>query len=74
VKIAFERACVAAGLEGVTPHTLKHTAITWAMQKGMRIEDAADFFDTSEETIRRVYYHHHPDYQADAIAILDRKL
>lgn len=74
VKIAFERACGAAGLEGVTPHTLKHTAITWAMQKGMRIEDAADFFDTSEETIRRVYYHHHPDYQADAIAILDRKL
>lgn len=74
VQTAFERACERAGLSGVTPHTLKHTAITWAMQKGMRIEDAADYFDTSEATIRSTYYHHHPDYQSEAVAILDRKL
>jgi integrase len=74
VQTAFERACAAAGLEGVTPHTLKHTAITWAMLKGMRIEDAADFFDTFEDTIRRTYWHHSPDYQADAVEILNRKL
>jgi integrase len=74
IKKAFEGAREKAGLVYVTPHTLKHTAITWAMQKGMKIEDAADYFGTSMETIRRVYYHHSPDYQQDAVALMDRKL
>jgi integrase len=74
IKTAYRAACEAAGLHDVTPHTLKHTAITWAMQKGLRIEDAAEYFDTSAETIRRVYYHHSPDYQDNAVAILDAKL
>lgn len=74
IKTAYKAACAAADLHDVTPHTLKHTAITWAMQKGLRIEDAAEYFDTSAETIRRVYYHHSPDYQDNAVAILDAKL
>jgi integrase len=73
IKRAFESARDAAGMPDVTPHTLKHTAITWAMQRGMRIEDAADYFGTSVETIRRVYYHHSPNYQDDAVAIMDRE-
>ena len=44
------------------------------MQRGMKIETAADYFDTSAETIRRVYYHHSPEYQDDAVAIMDGKL
>lgn len=72
VKTAFAGACRAAGLAGVTPHSLKHTAITWAMQAGMKVETAADYFDTSAETIRRVYYHHSPEYQEDAAALMDR--
>jgi len=74
IKTAFAAARDAAGMPDVTPHTLKHTAITWAMQKGMKIEDAAEYFDTSAETIRRVYYHHSPDYQDNAVEILNRKL
>lgn len=74
IKTGFNGACDRAGLPEVTPHTLKHTAITWAMQKGMKIEDAADYFGTSAETIRKVYYHHSPDFQEDAVAIMDRKL
>lgn len=50
----------------VTPHTLKHTAITWAMQNGMSKEDAAGFFSTTVETIERHYWHHHPDFQKEA--------
>ena len=73
IKKAFEGARTRAGLPDVTPHTLKHTAITWAMQKGMKLEDAANYFGTSSETIRRVYYHHHPDFQEEAVAIMDRK-
>ncbi|MBP9233302.1 MAG: site-specific integrase [Hyphomonadaceae bacterium] len=74
IKTAFDRARDKARLPGVSPHTLKHTAITWAMQKGLPVEDAADYFDTSAETIRRVYYHHSPHYQGRAVEILERKL
>jgi integrase len=74
IKTAFAAAKEAAGLPDIMPHTLKHTAITWAMQKGLRIEDAAEYFDTSAETIRRVYYHHSPDFQDNAVGILNRKL
>jgi len=42
----------------LTPHILKHTAITWAMQNSSTIEDAASFFSTSTDTIERVYWHH----------------
>jgi len=74
VKTAFAYARRKAGLSDVTPHTLKHTAITWAIQKGLTVEDAADYFDTSAETIRKTYYHHSPHYQDRALAILERKL
>ncbi len=74
IKHAFEGAVSRAGLVEVTPHVLKHTAITWAIQKGMTVEDAADYFDTSAETIRNVYYHHSPHYQDRALEVLERKL
>ena len=73
IQTAFDGARRHAGLEDVSPHILKHTAITWAMQRGMRVETAADYFDTSAETIRRVYYHHSPEYQDEAVEIMDRK-
>lgn len=74
IKKSFASACQRAGLTGVTPHTLKHTAITWAIQKGMRTEDAADYFDTTVETIYKTYYHHSPTYQSQAVELLERKL
>lgn len=59
-------------LSDVTPHTLKHTAITWALQKGASTWDAAGYFSTSPETISRVYGHHSPDYNKGAIEALNR--
>ena len=56
-----------------TPHTLKHTAITWAMQRGSSIPDAAGFFGTSAETIERVYWHHSPDFQKGAVSAIERR-
>ncbi|OAO05377.1 hypothetical protein A8B76_02740 [Roseovarius indicus] len=73
VKKAFATARDQAGLTDVTPHTLKHTAITWAMQRGLTVEDAADYFDTSAETIRKTYYHHSPHYQDRALDILNAR-
>jgi len=74
IKTAFAVACRQAGLDDVSPHTLKHTAITWAMQKGMKVDDASSYFGTSRETILRTYWHQSPDYLSDALAVMDRKL
>ena len=66
VEKAFARACEDAGLEGVTPHTLRHTAATWLMQRGTDLWDAAGFLGMTTETLERTYGHHHPDFQAAA--------
>ncbi|MDR9429024.1 MAG: hypothetical protein RI553_13075 [Salibaculum sp.] len=71
---AFRRAVERAGLEDVTPHTLKHTAVTWAFMKGMSLEMAVDFFATSRETLENVYRSYHPDAQREAVEIMDRTI
>lgn len=73
IKRAWRRACERAGVEGVTPHTLRHTAITWAMQRGVKIADAAGFFGVTTETLERVYWHHSPEYQRSAVGAMERK-
>jgi integrase len=74
VKRAFPKAVESAGLSGVTPHTLKHTAITWALHNGATIWDCAGYFATSVETIQKVYGHHATDYMQSALeAVQTRK-
>lgn len=73
VKTGIRRAAERAGLEDVTPHVLKHTAITWAVMKGLGLEDAAEYFDTSPETIRKHYWHHSPHHQERAVATIERR-
>lgn len=71
---AFRNAVRDAGLTSdVTPHTLKHTAITWAMHNRMSKEDAPSFFGTTIEVIERVYWHHSPDFQAEAAATMGKR-
>jgi integrase len=73
IKKGFAAACKRAGLEGVTPHTLRHTAATWLMQAGVPLWQASGFLSMSEETLTRVYGHHHPDYMRDAADAIGRK-
>jgi integrase len=49
------------GLEWVTPHVLKHTAITLMLRDGHRLETVAALTQTSIGTIMRVYRHHGAD-------------
>lgn len=72
IKRAFPNAVSDAGLKDITPHTLKHTAITWALQNGATIWDAAGFFATSAETIQKVYGHHSHDYQESVLRAVER--
>src|ERR1700722_7263719 len=66
VKTGFASAVRLAKLDvtvgNVTPHTLRHTAATWLMQRGAPLWEAAGFLGMSEKTLRETYGHHHPDY------------
>jgi integrase len=73
IKKGFAAACQRAGLENVTPHTLKHTAATWLMQAGVPVWDASQFLATSTKTIERVYAHHHPDAMKEAADAIGRR-
>lgn len=72
IKTAWARACEAAGIEGATPHTLRHTAITWAMHAGVQLADAAGFFGVSVKVLEEVYLHHHPEFQNETAAAMNR--
>jgi integrase len=68
VRKAFARAAADAGLAKVTPHTLRHTAISWAVQKEADIYKTAKFFGLTVEMIERVYGHLAPGNEVgDAI-------
>lgn len=57
---AFESIRNAAKLPDVSPHTLRHTAISWYLRAGVAISDVADYCGVSEAIIRRHYKHHMP--------------
>jgi len=67
---ALEAACERAGIKRITPHTLKHTAITLAIQDGMEIAAAAEYFSTSVATIESYYWHHSPKHQESQKTIM----
>jgi integrase len=73
IKKGFAAACARAGIDGVTPHTLRHTAATWLMQAGTDPWQAAGFLSMSTETLQRVYGHHHPDHMREAANAISRR-
>jgi integrase len=74
VKKGFRSAVRLAGLSGkVIPHTLRHTAATWLMQRGVPIWEAAGFLGMSPEVLENTYGHHHPDHLQGAAAAIGKK-
>src|SRR5213078_3914336 len=68
VKTAFKTAVRLAGLgAGISPHTLRHTAATWLMQRGCDPWQAAGYLGMSLEVLLNTYGHHHPDHLSDAV-------
>jgi integrase len=63
VNKAFNAAVARAGLDrGVTPHILRHTCVTWLMQKGESAFNVGHFVGMSVQTVIERYGHHAPDY------------
>lgn len=71
IKRAFASACETAGLEDVTPHTLRHTAGTWMAQRGVPMFEIAGYLGHSHERTSELYSHHHPDHLSRAREALD---
>ncbi|MBY0431917.1 MAG: site-specific integrase, partial [Rhodospirillales bacterium] len=61
VRRSFSRSCADAGLKNVTPHTLRHTAVTWLVQSGVSLWEVAQWVGMSVDMIEQVYGHHAPD-------------
>ena len=62
-----------AGLEGVTPHTLRHTRGTWLAQEGLPMWEIAGWLAQDPNTTARIYAHHSPDYMEAAKRAADRR-
>jgi len=66
---SFETAVKEAGLDGVTPHIMRHSRATWLMQKGVDPWEASGHLGMSVKTLTSVYGHHHPDFQKEAAEV-----
>ena len=73
VKTAWKRAVAISGIDYCTRHDLRHTAVTWAMQRGADKWAAAGFFGLSLDMLESVYGHHHHDHLQSAVAAMDRR-
>lgn len=73
VKTGFRAACRRAGLAGVTPHVLRHTAATWAMQEGIPSWEVAGLLGHSDVAmVEKVYGHHSPEHLRRASGAIGR--
>ena len=72
VKKAFGRACDRAKIEGVTPHTLRHTAAVWMAERGASMSEIASVLGHSDSRLtERVYARFSPDGLRKAVAALE---
>jgi integrase len=70
IKNGFKNSAARAGLPDVTPHVLRHTAVTWMLQAGVSIWEVAGMAGMTTEMVETTYGHHSPDYQEAAARAL----
>jgi integrase len=71
---AFRRLALAAGLEGVTPHTLRHTNASMILAAGVPARDAAEALGHSTRVLLRTYAHAMPGSRGKVARALDEAL
>ncbi len=71
IRKGFENACARAGLEGVTPHVLRHTAAVWMAEAGIPMAEIAQYLGHSDDRVtQRVYSRYSPEYLRKAAAAI----
>lgn len=71
IKRAFASAALNAGLQDVTPHTLRHTCGTWMAQQGVSLFAVARYLGHTTARTSELYAHHSPDFLEEARRALD---
>lgn len=72
IKVAFGAACRRAGLRGVTPHTLRHTAAVHMVAGGAPMSRVSQYLGhTSIAVTERVYARYAPEHLLDEAALVD---
>jgi len=74
MKRTFNSAVAKAGLKKVTPHVLKHTAISWLSQGSHSIEKISEITATHPNTVRRIYRKFAPEFLQDEAEYLGKCL
>jgi integrase len=73
IRKSFKAAAERAGLEGVTPHVLRHTAGTWLAQRGVPLWQIAGWLGHSLLRTTELYAHHSPDHFEEAKRAMERR-
>lgn len=68
---SFRSACERAGLDDVTPHTLRHTHGTWMAKMGKDLHTIGGMLGHSDPRTTKRYAHHHPDHLRHALDAFD---
>lgn len=64
----FAKVMKLAGLENVTPHTIRHTAATHMARRGVELWRIAKVLGNTLATVEKTYAHHCPRDTVDAVA------
>lgn len=72
IRKGFQTACERAGLEGVTPHVLRHTAAVHLAEAGVPMSEISQYLGHSSSRVtERVYARYSPDYLRRAASVLE---
>ena len=72
IKKGFGKACERAGLEGITPHTLRHTAASWMAIAGVPMFEIAKYMGHTDSRItEKKYAHLSPEHLRSAAKALN---
>ncbi len=67
IRKTFTTACKYAGLDDVTPHTLRHTWASHAAMNGVKLLDIAKVLGNSLAVVEETYAHLSPEYLRSAV-------
>lgn len=72
IRKGFQTACARAGLKGVTPHVLRHTAAVHLAEGGRPMSEIAQYLGHRDSrTTERVYARYSPDHLRRAASVLE---
>lgn len=75
IRKGFSEACRRAGLTGVVPHTLRHTAATWAVESGVEIARVSRQLGHRDSRVTEgIYSHPSADFSAPAAQAVALKI